>query len=56
LSPTLAANAVDTPFYVHALIFAGACVLAGFALIHYFFFGNPDVSRTGYTDAIVAPA
>ena len=52
LGLTLAANAVDTPFYVHALIFTGACVLAGFGLIRFSFFGNPGEPRTGYNDAM----
>jgi cytochrome c oxidase cbb3-type subunit 1 len=48
----LAANAVDTPFYIHALIFTGACVLGIFAAVR-FYFDNLGRDRSGYNDAIV---
>src|SRR5260221_7248144 len=48
----LAANAVDTPFYVHALIFAAAGVLGVFGAVRYYF-DNVGVERVGYNDTIV---
>jgi cytochrome c oxidase cbb3-type subunit 1 len=52
LGLTLAANAVDTPFYVHGLIFAAAAVLGVFGVIKRQFDGA-GASRSGYNDAIV---
>ncbi len=52
LGMTMAANAVDAPFYVHGLILAAACVLACFGLVRYFF-DQPGGQRSGYNDAII---
>ena len=48
----LSANAVDTPFYVHTLIFAAACVLGIFGTVRAYF-DNFGRERTGYNDAII---
>ena len=48
----LSANAVDTPFAVHGMIFAAACVLAVFAVIKHEF-DRKGRDETGYNDAIV---
>ena len=52
LGLTLSANAVDTPFAVHGMIFAAAAVLAIFAVIKREF-DRKGRDETGYNDAIV---
>jgi cytochrome c oxidase cbb3-type subunit 1 len=48
----LSANAVDRPFELHSLLFAGACVLAIFAVVKWHF-DRQGRAETGYNDGVV---
>jgi cytochrome c oxidase cbb3-type subunit 1 len=48
----LSANAIDRPFELHSLLFAGACVVAIFAVVKWHF-DRRGRAETGYNDGVV---